>query len=104
MRKWQEIVGASAVFEEEVGSAKDIFQGSTGELDPSFPGMKFNKFCKEILNRSGVVFEDAGQSKNPYRITYEQRARIGMYTQRMAVLWVRAGEVGYEDRDFFLSS
>ena len=89
MRKWQEIEGASSIFEDEVGSAKDIFEGSTDELDSSFPGMDFNGFCKEVLNKSGVVFADAGRAKNPYRRTFEQQKRIGMYAQRMAVLWVR---------------
>ena len=89
LRKWQEIVGASAVFEEEIQSAKEVFADSTDQLDKSFPGMDFSQFCKEVLNNSGVLFADAGRSRNPYRRSQVQQVRIGRYVQRMAVLWVR---------------
>ena len=89
MKKWQELIGASGIYEDEVQSAKDIFADSSDELDPDFPGMDFTAFCKEILNYSGVLFADAGRVRNPYRRTYEQQLRIGQYVQRMSVLWVR---------------
>ena len=89
MKKWQEMAGASTIFDKEVQSAKDVFADSTDQLDADFPGMDFQQFCKEILNDSGVLFSDAGRSRNPYRRTQVQQVRIGAYTQRMAVLWVR---------------
>ena len=47
MRKWQEIAGASAVFEEEVGLAKDIFC-LTHEV-PSFICRKKNYRTTPVL-------------------------------------------------------
>ena len=89
MKKWQEIVGASAIFDDEVQAVKDVFADSEDELDAEFPGMNFDEYCKEIMNKSGVTFADAGRSRNPYRRTWEQQTRLGMYAQHMSVLWVR---------------
>ena len=89
LKKWPEIVAAGATFEEEIQSAKDVFADSVDALAVSFPGVDFHTFCKDILNKAGVLFEDAGRSRNPYRRTAEQQARIGAYVQKMAVLWIR---------------
>lgn len=89
MKKWTEMNVAKKVFDQEVSSAKDVFADSTDELDVDFPGMNFEQLCKEILNDSGVLFADAGRSKNPYRRTAAQQSNIGQYVQRMVVLWVR---------------
>ena len=89
MKKWMEMKGASAIFEEDVGSAKDVFADSTDELDAKFPGTSFDQFCKEILNDSDVLFADAGRSWNPYRRTAVQQTNIEQYVQRMTVLWIR---------------
>ena len=89
MKKWMEIKGVKGVFEQEVGSAKDVFADSTDELDADFPDMTFEQLFKEILNDSGVLFADAGRSRNPYRRSAAQQTNIGQYMQRMVVLWVR---------------
>ena len=89
MKKWMEIKGARNIFESEAAAAKDVFADSTEELGVDFPGMGFDQFCKEILNVSGVLFADAGKSRNPYRRTAAQQTNIGQYVQRMSVLWIR---------------
>ena len=89
MRKWPEIVAAEQMFEDEVQSAKDVFADSEDELSESFPEASFQDVCRQILNETGVLFKDAGRAQNPYRRTAEQQARIGLYVQKMVVLWVR---------------
>ena len=89
MHKWPEMVAASETFANEVRTAKEIFADSDEELDEAFPEANFQEFCKQILNESGVLFADAGRSRNPYKRSAEQQARIGSYVERMAVLWVR---------------
>ena len=89
MHKWPEMIAASETFANEVRSTKEIFADSDAELDEAFPEADFQQFCKQILNESGVLFADAGKSRNPYKRSAEQQARIGSYVDRMAVLWVR---------------
>ena len=59
MKKWQEIVGASAIFEEEVGSAKDIFEG-TGELESDFPGVDFRGVLQRNFEQVGCGVRGCG--------------------------------------------
>ena len=89
MKKCPEMVAADQMFEEEVQSAKGVFTDSVDELEESFPEASFQDFCKQVLNKAGVLFKDTDRSQNPYRRTAEQQARIGLYVQRMVVLWVR---------------
>ena len=89
MKKWPVMVAASEAFDSEVTSAKEIFADSEDELDAAFPEADFQKFCKQVLNDSGVVFAEAGRARNPFKRSAEQQERIGAYVQRMAVLWVR---------------
>lgn len=37
-------------------AVKDVFADSEDELDSKFPGMSFDEYCKEIMNKSGVTF------------------------------------------------
>ena len=105
MKKWPELVAAEQMFEEEVQSAKDIFADSEDELTASFPDVGFQDFCKLILNDAGVLFHDAGRSQNPYRRTAEQQARVGVYVQKMVVLWVRVkAAVSTEQFDAFFNT
>ena len=64
MKKWQEIVGASAIFEEEVGSAKDIFEG-TGELESDFPGVDFRGVLQRNFEQVGCGVRGCGAHQEP---------------------------------------
>ena len=89
MRRWPEMIAAKEAFEREIQSAKDIFEDSEDELESLFPDTDFDGFCTCVLNDSEVLFADAGRSKNPYKRSAEQQARIGTYMLRMVVLFVR---------------
>ena len=89
MRKWAEFTTAKELYEQEIQSAIDVFAESESELPPDFPGTSFDEFCTAFLNESHILFADAGRSKNPYRRTAEQQAKIGAYVMEMAVLFVR---------------
>ena len=89
MRKWPEMLTAKEAFEREIQSAKDLFEDSPDALPSLFPEVDFDGFCNCVLNDAEVLFADAGRSKNPYKRSAEQQARIGAYVLRMVVLFIR---------------
>ena len=89
MKKWPEMISAKEMYEQEIQAAVDVFTGSDDQLAKDFPSTSFEGFSVAVLNDSHVLFADAGRSKNPYRRTAEQQARIGAYTMKMAVLFIR---------------
>ena len=80
---------AERIYSSEISLIKQIFEGSSLELDAEWPGCHFKKVVESTLVDVGVVFTDSGKRGNPYKRLDVEQTRLGFYMVKVVKLWLR---------------
>ena len=89
MKNWAGMKDLNDTYSDNIQVIKDVLQGSSFELDSQWPGFSCAQAQKAILLDAGVLFEDAGRSRNPYARTKQDQDRIAVFTHKMIELYLR---------------
>ena len=80
---------AADLYSSEISVIKQIFDGTTLELEAEWPGCHFKKVVESALVDVGVVFTDSGKKTSPYKRLAVEQQRLGEYMKRIVKLWLR---------------
>ena len=89
LKNWQGMKDMEGFFSDEVQKVKELLQGSTWELTKSWPFVFYHEAVKSFTNDAGVLFQDAGKSRNPHARSKREQHVICMYVQTLLPLWLR---------------
>ena len=78
---------AERIYSSEISLVKQIFDGTTMELDAEWPGCHFKKVAESTMVDVGVVFTDSG--KKTYKRLAVDQLRLGRYMMQIVRLWLR---------------
>ena len=88
LKNWKGMTQMEAFFSQEVQAVKDLLADSVFELEASWPHVFWHQAMKQVTNEAGVLFADAGRSRNPYQRTKQDQDAICDYVQIMLRLWL----------------
>ena len=74
---------------DEVQEVKDVVEGSVFEVGSQWSGILYSEVQRSFLQNAGVLFADAGRSRNPYSRTMEDQRRIADFTHEMMYKYLR---------------
>ena len=71
------MVHAEDLFSDKIQELKDKFKNTDDALDRDWPNASFREVSAAVLLGSGILYEDADRSRNPYKRTLENQATVG---------------------------
>ena len=80
---------ASDVFDKDVVAITEIFKGTSGELEESWPGLSFKKVLAEVVLEAGVMDATTARGHNPLRRTAHEQKLLADYARHMVKLWLK---------------
>ena len=89
MKNWKGMTNLQEFYGDEAQAVKDILRGSKYEVGAQWPGIGVAQVQRCFLQDAGVLFADAGRSRNPYSRTAEDQGRIAEYAHDMSRLFLR---------------
>ena len=89
LRNWDCMSGLADFFSEEIQQIKDTLAGSQHALPATWPDMSVLPAMKTVMQEAGVLFADAGRSRNPYVRTAEEQRVIADYTRTVLRSWLK---------------
>ena len=98
MKNWSSMRGMQDYFEKEVQIVKDLLQDSEFAVPADWPHMGWVAAQKTFMQQAGVLFADAGRSRNPYQRTAQEQAAIAAYARSMLRMWLRVGATVSKDK------
>ena len=66
LKNWKGMEGMATFFSEEIQTVKDLLAGSDRELEASWPHVFWHQAMGQFTNEAGVLFAEAGRSRNPF--------------------------------------
>ena len=69
MKNWKGMQDVAEFYGDKVQEVKDVLEGSAFEVGSQWPGISHSVAQRSFLQNAGVLFTDAGRSRNPYSRT-----------------------------------
>ena len=89
MKNWDAMKDMQEFFEKEVQAVKDMVYDSEFAVEAEWPHMGCNAAQKTFMQHAGVLFAEAGRSRNPFPRTAAEQDAIANFTHEMMRLWLR---------------
>ena len=89
LKNWQGMWDLPDFYSDQVQVIKDVLKGSAHEVGAQWSGQAVVPVLRYFLQNAGVLFSDAGRSRNPYPRTVSQQRDISVFAREMLPKYLR---------------
>ena len=89
LKNWQTMKDLPDFYSDQIQIIKDVLKGSSYEVGANWPGVAMVPALRYFLQNAGVLFADAGRSRNPYPRTAREQRDIAGFARDMITKYLR---------------